>query len=75
MERCELAVKELEGGWGTMVTTTMTVNAIGRLDVYQYIVFLCRHALRHDAQMRNNEKIWSEGTKPSLSPSADQFEN
>jgi hypothetical protein len=41
-----------------MSKTMMTVNAIGKLDVYQYIIFLCRHALRHDAQMQNNEQEW-----------------
>lgn len=53
MKACENVVEELKGGWGCGVRTTMTVNQIGRLDVYQYIVFLCNHALRHCVQMES----------------------
>ena len=54
MHRCKDAVKSLEGGWGHHTKTTMTVNEIGKLDVYQYVVFLCRHAQRHCLQMEQN---------------------
>lgn len=53
MKSCEGVLEELKGGWGCGVRTTMTVNDIGKLDVYQYIVFLCNHALRHCMQMES----------------------
>lgn len=53
MHICEETLRQLEGGWGTAVRTTMTVNEIGKLDVYQYIVFLCNHAMRHVMQMES----------------------
>lgn len=52
MQECEETLDRLSGGWGFSVRTTMTVNEIGKLDVYQYIVFLCNHALRHCTQMK-----------------------
>lgn len=54
MQRCRDVLTSLEGGWGHYTKTTMTVNQIGKLDVYQYIVFLCRHAQRHCGQMERN---------------------
>ncbi|MFD2875047.1 DinB family protein [Paenibacillus rhizoplanae] len=45
-------LKELEDGEGLLYTTTMTVNNLGKLDVYQYIYFLCQHAKRHIVQMQ-----------------------
>lgn len=58
LQRCEEAVVALEGGWGFHSKTMMTVNGIGKLDVYQYIVFLCRHIRRHCAQMAQNKVDW-----------------
>lgn len=58
MDQCRAVVQSLEGGWGHFTKTTMTVNAIGRLDVYQYIIFLCRHAQRHCAQMEENKSTF-----------------
>jgi hypothetical protein len=33
----------------------MTVNGLGKIDVYEYIYFLARHAQRHITQMVGNE--------------------
>jgi hypothetical protein len=54
MQRCEAVLASLAGGWGIQHTTMMTVNNLGKLDVYQYLVFLCRHAQRHCQQMQGN---------------------
>jgi hypothetical protein len=54
MNRCEAQLAALEGGWGIAFKTTMSVNDLGKLDVYQYIVFLCKHAERHCKQMAGN---------------------
>ena len=61
MDRCRMVVESLTGGWGHHTKTTMTVNAIGKLDVYQYIIFLCRHAQRHCTQMERNKREFELG--------------
>lgn len=54
LARCEALLMDLSGGWGSCHKTMMSVNGIGKLDVYQYIVFICRHAQRHCTQMEKN---------------------
>ncbi len=54
MDRCEKILETLEGGWGHWSLTTMSVNDLGKIDVYQFIVFLCKHAQRHCMQMAGN---------------------
>jgi hypothetical protein len=45
----------MKKGEGVLCQTTMTVNGIGKLDVYQYIYFLALHAIRHVKQLEENE--------------------
>jgi hypothetical protein len=52
---CEGYLELLRNGEGTLHSTTMTVNGIGRLDVYQYIYFLILHAKRHLTQLERNK--------------------
>lgn len=52
--RCEAYLELLKNGEGTLYLTTMTVNGIGKLDVYQYIYFLILHAKRHLTQLQRN---------------------
>ena len=47
-------LSRLADGQGTLYKTTMTVNNLGKIDVYQYIYFLSLHAQRHLAQMARN---------------------
>ena len=54
-QRCESWLDRLKNGEGTLVLTTMSVNDIGKLDVYQYIYFLVLHAKRHLTQMEKNK--------------------
>jgi hypothetical protein len=55
LSRCEEHLSELKNGEGTLCLTTMTVNDIGKLDVYQYIYFLILHAKRHLRQLESNK--------------------
>jgi len=41
----------LKNGEGILHTTTMSVNNLGKLDVYQYIYFLALHIKRHVTQI------------------------
>ena len=52
--RCLQNLEKLANGQGVLYKTTMTVNGLGKLNVYEYIYFLGQHALRHISQM---EKI------------------
>ncbi|MDI4646924.1 bis(5'-nucleosyl)-tetraphosphatase (symmetrical) YqeK [Cohnella hashimotonis] len=52
INECRAILKEILGGEGVLYKTTMTVNNLGKIDVYQYIYFLCQHAKRHLVQMQ-----------------------
>lgn len=53
--RCNNHLDALKNGEGRLCQTTMTVNDIGKLDVYQYIYFLVLHAKRHLKQLHDNK--------------------
>jgi hypothetical protein len=48
----------LAHGEGLLYQTTMTVNELGKLNVYEYVYFLTQHARRHLTQMHDNEAEW-----------------
>jgi hypothetical protein len=53
--RCLEILDELKNGEGALAKTTMTVNDLEKLDVYEYIYFLAMHAKRHITQMEKIE--------------------
>jgi len=50
---------DLKNGEGVLRKTGMSVNRLGKLDVYQYICFLLMHCRRHIGQMEEIEKAYS----------------
>ena len=48
----------LTHGEGLLYQTTMSVNGLGKLNVYEYVYFLAQHARRHLTQMQENEAEW-----------------
>ncbi|MBC7919759.1 MAG: DinB family protein [Ferruginibacter sp.] len=62
LQRCLDTLIQLPNGEGILSTTTMTVNELGKLDVYQYLYFLAQHARRHIAQL-NRVKEEFEATR------------
>lgn len=48
---CLDLLDQLRDGQGVLHKTTMSVNNLGKLDVYQYLVFLVQHARRHLVQL------------------------
>lgn len=48
---CDECLIKLKNGEGVLHKTMMTVNNLGKIDVYHYIYFLVQHARRHIAQM------------------------
>lgn len=55
VNRCLNHLEKLKNGEGLLYTTTMTVNALGKINVYEYIYFLSKHAERHIQQMKENK--------------------
>ena len=57
--QCLLTLDQIPNGEGTLHQTTMSVNNLGRLDVYQYLYFLALHAQRHIVQLKKIEDEFS----------------
>ena len=49
-------LEDLKNGEGLLYKTTMTVNNLGKINVYEYIYFLSKHAERHLTQMEENKE-------------------
>jgi hypothetical protein len=54
LTQCIDVLGRLKNGEGVLCTTTMTVNDLGKIDVYEYLYFVSQHAKRHLAQMERN---------------------
>ena len=63
LEQCLVTLELLPEGEGTLHHTTMSVNNLGKLDVYQYLYFLALHSQRHIHQLK---KIGQEYTTPTV---------
>lgn len=55
VKQCIDNLDKLKNGEGAHYKTTMTVNDLGKIDVYEYIYFLAQHGQRHITQMEKNE--------------------
>ncbi len=55
-QQCSKHLENMPDGEGILHKTTMTVNNLGKIDVYEYIYFLAKHAERHLTQMEKNEE-------------------
>jgi uncharacterized damage-inducible protein DinB len=51
LAECLGVLAALPGGEGALFKTTLNVNGLGKLDVYEFLYFLARHAERHRVQM------------------------
>ncbi len=49
--RCLALIARLPGGVGALCRVTMTVNDLGKIDLYQWLYFLAQHARRHLQQL------------------------
>jgi hypothetical protein len=61
--QCLENLDKLKNGEGVLYKTTMTVNDLGKIDVYEYIYFLAQHGQRHITQMMENEIEFSNKIK------------
>lgn len=55
LKECRELLQQLQNGEGALYKTMMTVNNMGKIDVYHYIYFLVQHAKRHITQMESVE--------------------
>ncbi|MFD2718549.1 DinB family protein [Hymenobacter monticola] len=53
LRACQQVLTRLPNGEGVLYRTTMTVNALGKIDVYDFVHFLAKHAERHLVQIQN----------------------
>lgn len=58
--QCMYNLSLLKNGEGVLVFTNMSVNQLGKLDIYQYIYFLTKHIERHIRQMQRLQKEYEE---------------
>jgi hypothetical protein len=56
--QCVELLEKLQNGEGSLFRVRMSVNALGRIDLYQWIYFIAQHARRHVAQMEENLAEW-----------------
>jgi hypothetical protein len=53
-QQCLELLEKLGHGEGSLFKVRMSVNELGRIDVYQWIYFIAQHAKRHVQQMAEN---------------------
>jgi hypothetical protein len=58
--QCMYNLSLLKNGEGVLVFTNMSVNHLGKLDIYQYIYFLTKHIERHIRQMERVQTAYEE---------------
>ncbi|HMQ60710.1 MAG TPA: DinB family protein [Flavilitoribacter sp.] len=56
LERYLNYLDQLKNGEGLLYKMTMSVNDLGKINVYEYIYFLSLHAERHIRQMEENKR-------------------
>jgi hypothetical protein len=59
-EQCLQLLEKLNNGEGSLFKVTMSVNKLGRIDLYQWIYFIAQHAKRHIGQMQSNLDEWQD---------------
>ncbi len=57
-EQCIQLLEKLKNGEGSLFKARMSVNQLGRIDLYQWIYFIAHHAKRHIGQMQDNLDEW-----------------
>jgi hypothetical protein len=61
LHECMLYLDDLKNGEGVTYKMMMSVNGIGKIDVYHYIYFLVQHAKRHLTQMQQIRLEYNNG--------------
>lgn len=67
---CLIQLERIESGAGALCQVTMTVNALGKIDLYQWLFFLAQHARRHLQQLAAAEAEFTALTEIQAEPAA-----
>jgi hypothetical protein len=67
---CLILLEHLGSGAGALCQVTMTVNNLGKIDLYQWLYFLAQHARRHLAQLAAVETEFMAGARSHAEPGA-----
>lgn len=67
---CLILLERIRGGVGALCRVTMTVNALGKVDLYQWLYFLAQHARRHLQQLAAIEAEFTSGPVSNGEPDA-----
>lgn len=54
LAHCQQTLAAVPHGEGALYRTTMSVNGLGKIDVYEYLYFLAQHGQRHLTQLSHN---------------------
>lgn len=65
LAECLAWLDQLGQGAGILYKTTMTVNELGKIDVYEYLYFLAMHTRRHLMQMEENKRLFEAAPDPA----------
>lgn len=57
-EECLALLDQLANGEGALYTVRMSVQNLGRLDLYQWLYFLALHAQRHEVEIARIVEQW-----------------
>jgi hypothetical protein len=55
LQQCRTLLRKIPNGEGVLYKTMMSVNNLGKIDVYHYMYFLVQHAKKHITQMEKVE--------------------
>ncbi len=57
LSECLILLERMADGRGALCRVTMTVNDLGKIDLYQWLFFLAQHARRHLQQLTAVETV------------------
>lgn len=63
LQECLGLLDLMRNGEGSLCTVRMSVNDLGKMDMYQWLLFLAQHARRHLRQMQENETEYRQSNK------------
>ncbi len=65
---CLILLERIGGGVGSLCRVTMSVNGLGKIDLYQWLYFLAQHARRHVQQLASIEAEFVPGAAKPIAP-------
>lgn len=70
-DECKEFLNSMRDGEGYLVKVNMTVNNLGKLNMYEWIYFLVQHAMRHEDKLFSTVDLLGQLTMPERVGSVD----